>query len=291
MSATVAPGPNADQIRHWNEVAGAKWVALQDVLDVQIGPLGLRAMARAAVAPGERVLDVGCGCGASSLELARRVGPTGRVTGIDVSEPMLARAAERARAAGLDIEFVAGDAQTHPFPAGSRDLVFSRFGVMFFADPTTAFRNLHRALAPGGRLAFVCWQALDRNPWAARPLAAAARHLPLPSPPGPGAPGPFAFADAGRLRAILGEAGFTDVTLDDVRETLTLGGSGPLDDAVEFFLQIGPTATVLREADPALRPVVRAAVREVIAPFHGPEGVRMSSASWVVGARRDLVQT
>lgn len=160
------------------------------------------------------------------------------------------------------------------------------FGVMFFTDPTAAFRNLHQALAPGGRLVFVCWRAVDQNPWMQRPLASAARHLPLPPPPAPGAPGPFSLADPACVHGILADAGFVDVALEDVRETLTVGGSGSVEQAVDFLLQIGPVAAALREADPALHAIVAAAVRETIAPCHGPDGVRMASASWVVSARR-----
>jgi len=278
-------GSNAEQVRFWNETSGPKWVALQEAIDAQLEPLGRRTLARAAVGAGDRVVDVGCGCGWTTVELARRAGPTGHVTGVDVSAPMLARARARAAESGVDVELLAADAQTHPFPPASRDVAFSRFGIMFFADPTAAFANIRRALVRGGRLAFVCWQALERNPWAAVPLAAAARHLPLPPPPAPDAPGPFAFADPARVRRILGDAGFADVALDDVRETLTVGGPGSLDAVVEFLLQIGPAARALRDADPALRPVVAAAVRDAVAPFHGADGVRMDCAAWVVSAR------
>jgi SAM-dependent methyltransferase len=286
VSGAPPGGPNADQIRYWNETAGTKWVTLQAVLDVQIGPLGRRAMERGAVGPGDRVLDVGCGCGDTTLELAQRAGPNGQVTGVDLSGPMLGRARERARVAGVSVEFVAADAQTHAFPPATLDLVFSRFGVMFFTDPTAAFRNLWQTLRPGGRLAFVCWQSLERNPWARLPLAAAARHLPLPPPPAPDAPGPFSFAEPARVRHILEGAGFRDLTLDDVREPLILGGGGGVEETAELLLQIGPTATLLRDADPSAHAPVAAAIREAIAPFHGADGVRMDSAAWVVGARR-----
>jgi SAM-dependent methyltransferase len=278
-------GPNAEQVRYWNEVAGQKWVARQALLDAQIGPLGLRAIDAGAIAPGEHVLDVGCGCGDSTLALAGRVGAAGSVTGIDVSAVMLARARERT--AGLvRVELLHADAQTHPFPAARHDVLFSRFGVMFFTDPTAAFTNLATALRPGGRLAFVCWQALERNPWLLVPLEAAARHITLPPPPDPGAPGPFAFADPRRVRGLLAAAGFRDIALAPVDDVLAVGGGANLDATVEFLLQIGPAGAALREADPAAYPAVAAAVREALAPFAGPAGVHMPAAAWIVTARR-----
>src|SRR5206468_8372770 len=151
MVPLEASGPNAEQIRYWNETAGPKWTAFQQVLDEQLGALGRRAMDRAGVARRERAIDVGCGCGDTTIELGRRVGPQGTVVGIDLSAPMLERAATQARAAQLaNVRFENADAQTHRFAPGQCDLVFSRFGVMFFADPVTAFMNLCVALRPGG---------------------------------------------------------------------------------------------------------------------------------------------
>src|SRR2546428_1753596 len=281
-----APDANAEQIRYWNEAAGPKWVAFQKVIAAQISPLGEQAMDRAGIAPGERVIDVGCGCGDTTIALGRRVGPAGRVLGVDVSAPMLERAAETARAAGVaNVRFENADAQTHRFPPAAFDVVYSRFGVMFFIDPVAAFTNLRAALRPGGRLAFVCWQMLRQNPWLLLPLQAAAQHLTLPPPPLSDAPGPFAFADPERVRGILARAGFGGIVLDELRATLALGGGGALDQAVRFLTEgVGPVSGILREADPALRPTVAAAVRAAIAPFHTPEGVRLGSAAWIVTA-------
>jgi SAM-dependent methyltransferase len=287
MPPLLANGPNAEQITYWNEVSAPKWLRFQEELDEQLGALGLMTMERAAIRPGERVLDVGCGCGTTTLELARRVGREGSVVGIDVSTPMLERALESARATEVaNVAFWNADAQTHALPSAAFDLVYSRFGVMFFVDPAHAFTNLGRALRPGGRVAFVCWQALERNPWMAVPMAAAARAITFPARPGPEAPGPFAFADPDRVRRILGEAGLTDVTLEGCETMLAIGGTGALEDTVEFLVEMGPIGAALREAGPPFRPRVVAAVKQAIAPFHGPQGVRMSSAIWLVNASR-----
>jgi SAM-dependent methyltransferase len=281
----TAAGPNAEQIAYWNELAGAKWLAFEPLLDAQISSLGLAVMDRARTSPGQRVLDVGCGCGQTSLQLGERVGATGVVTGIDVSRVMLERARTRVRDAGLgQVRFENGDAQTFSFERASFDLVFSRFGVMFFADPTAAFANLHGALAPGGRLALLCWQGLDRNPWMRVPLAAVARHIALPAPPAPGTPGPFALADAERVRGILEDAGFADVAFESLECEVLIGGGVDLERSVGFALQMGPAGAALREAGEATRLAAAESVREALAPYTTPEGVRMPSASWVVGA-------
>jgi SAM-dependent methyltransferase len=286
MSGIAAAGPNAQQIQYWNDVAGPRWVKLHDLIDDQIRPLGRLAMDRAGVAPGERVLDIGCGCGDSTIELAQRVAPSGTATGIDISAPMLERARQRARAQGSSARFELADAQAHVFTSASTDLLFSRFGVMFFSDPTAAFANLRRAVSRGGRLVFVCWQSLPDNPWLFVPMGAALQHLPPPPLPTPNAPGPFSFADPERVRTILTGAGFGAVTFEDVRRTLRIGAGGNLDETVEFLLQMGPTAAALRESnDATLAPRVAASVREALAPYASDAGVLMESASWIVSAR------
>jgi SAM-dependent methyltransferase len=280
-------GPNAEQIRYWNDEAGPKWVAFADRLDGHIEPLGRLAMERAGVAPGERVLDVGCGCGQSTLLLGERVGRAGRVTGIDVSARMLEEAVRRARRAGAThLDFQAADAQTAEPSGGPFDLAYSRFGVMFFQDPPAAFANLRRALRPDGRLAFVCWQPLAKNPWLLEPLLAAGRHLALPAPPEPGAPGPFSLGDPERLRGVLGAAGYTRIEIEDVETQLILGGAGGVEEATRFLLEgVGPTSRLLEGADAATRDAVADAMGEVLAARLTPDGVRMGCAVWVVVAR------
>jgi len=284
MSPLAASGPNAEQITFWNEGAAPKWIRYQRELDEQLRSLGKRAMDRAEVRAGEQVLDVGCGCGGTTIDLASRVGARGRVVGIDISTPMLEHAESRVRQAGIgNVEFLNADVQTHDFAAANFDVAYSRFGVMFFGDPARAFANLRRALRPGGRLAFVCWQPLDRNPWMAVPLAAASRVIALQPPPGPETPGPFSFGDPDRVRRILREAGFDEVTLEPHEEILTPGGGSGLDQAVEFLVQMGPTGAALRQ-NPAATPRVKAAVEAALKPFHTDAGVRLASASWIVGA-------
>lgn len=271
-------GPNAAQVAYWNTSAGPTWVAMQDALDRQLHELGLAAMAALGPREGERVIDIGCGGGATTLELARRVGPTGRVLGADISAPMLGVA--RRRAEGLDwVSFVQADAQIHPFEPA--DAAFSRFGVMFFADPTAAFANIRKALAPAGRLAFVCWRALPENHWMTIPMAAVAPLLPPTPPPPPDAPGPFAFADRDRLRRILSGAGFADVAIEPHDQTI---GGGDLETTVRITLNVGPVGAALRD-NPALQPQMAEAVRAALAPHAGPDGVKLPSATWIVTAR------
>jgi SAM-dependent methyltransferase len=280
--------PNAEQIQYWNETAGPKWVAFQAQIDGHIRPLGQRAIERAAPREGERLLDVGCGCGETTLDLGRRVGANGSATGVDISAVMLQRAQQRAEETGLrNVRFLEADAQTHAFPSGGFDALYSRFGVMFFADPPAAFANLRRALRAGGRLTFVCWQAVQKNPWMFVPMAAAMQHIALPLPAGADAPGPFAFADRDRVARILAQAGFADVEIEALEGTLSVAGGGTLDEVVEFLLQMGPTGAALRDAGPDTRPKVAAAVREALLPYQTPAGVQMDAAAWLVSGRND----
>jgi SAM-dependent methyltransferase len=272
--------PNAAQVEYWNSGAGPTWASLQAPLDRQLAPLGRQAMAALAPQAGERILDIGCGAGETTLELAQAVSPGGEVTGVDISRPLLDLA--RRRAEGLaSVRFVEGDAQVHSFAPASFDGVFSRFGVMFFADPAAAFANLRQALKPGGRLAFVCWRSPMENPILTAPMMAAAQHLPAPTPPEPGAPGPFAFADPERVRGVLDAAAFTDIGIAPL--DLPIGG-GNLEDALELALKVGPLGGLLRD-NPDKREVAIGAVRALLAQHEGPDGVKLPSATWIVTAR------
>jgi SAM-dependent methyltransferase len=280
MSLPEEDGPNAAQIAYWNASAGPTWVAMQNALDAQLHDLGLKAMAALDVREGERVIDIGCGCGDTSMELARRVGRGGGVLGADISAPMLEVARRRAAALGLDwVSFVQADAQIHDFEPA--DAAFSRFGVMFFSDPAAAFANVRGALAPSGRLAFVCWRALSENPWVTIPLAAVAPLLPPAPPPPPNAPGPFAFADRDRVRGILSDAGFKQISIEPHDQTI---GQGDLESTVRTSLSVGPVGAALRDSPQLLAPITDA-VRSALAPHAGPAGVKLPSATWIVTAR------
>ena len=199
---------NADQATFWNAQPGQNWVDFQADLDAQLSEVTDRLLAACAARPGERVLDIGCGAGGSTLALAAAVGAVGSVLGLDLSEPLLARAEERRRDLALgNVRFARGDAQDHPFAPGGFDLAASRFGVMFFADPVAAFRNIARALRPGGRLVFVAWAGPEHNPWFAIPQRAAVARLGPVAPTPPDAPGPMAFRDAARVTGLLEAAG------------------------------------------------------------------------------------
>jgi SAM-dependent methyltransferase len=279
---------NADQRAYWTERASQVWIARQELLDEQLAPLGARTLDALDPQPGERVLDVGCGCGASTVELAQRVGPGGRAIGIDIALPLLAHGNRVRAAAAVRPRFLAGDGQTPPFPAGAFDAWTSRFGVMFFADPERAFAALVGLLRPGGRVAFVCWQEPALNPWMIGPAQAAAPHLELPPPPPPGTPGPFTLADPERLRATVEAAGLVDVGLDDTRMEVHPGG-GRLDEAIGIALDMGPLGAALRESaldDDRLRAVERA-VREFFEAHRGADGrVTLDGAAWIVTAQR-----
>ena len=282
---TDAAEGNAAQIAYWNDKAGANWTALQGQIDALFVPITELALAAAAPAPGEAVIDIGCGCGATVLALAERVGSAGRVLGVDVSEPMAARARERIAAAGLTNASVqVTDASTHGF-AAQADLLFSRFGVMFFADPTAAFANLRRGVRAGGRLLFAAWRPVEENSWFSVPLAAGRPLLPEEPPADPDAPGPFAFRDPARVRAILSGAGWREIEFQPRDVPMRVGGAGGLEETTDLLMRLGALARLLADVDADTRSRVRDAVRAALLPHDGPSGVVLGGAIWLVSAR------
>jgi SAM-dependent methyltransferase len=240
---------NAAMDRYWNEVAGPRWVGragLQEARNVEVAHLLLQA---AAPRPGERVLDIGCGTGATAIPFAAAVAPGGHVTGIDISEPMLAQARENiAKAGAADVTLVRADAQLHRFPPDSFDLLTSRFGVMFFADPAAAFTNLHAGLRDGGRLCMAVWAGMADNIHWQIPFDIAVKHLGPPAPADPHAPGPMAFQDPGYLRGVLEKAGFTGI--DIAPQGFHIEGGSAQSEA-EHAAMFGPAWRLMEEKEAA----------------------------------------
>ena len=277
---------NDDMVTLWNSEAAAAWATRFERYDAMLGALGERTLEAAALLPGERVLDVGCGAGQLTLQAAAVVGSTGSVLGVDIAADLVAVAGRRATDAGLcQVEVLQTDAQGHRFTPHVFDAVISRFGVMFFDDPVAAFTNLREATVPGGRLAFVCWQPAPQNEWFTVPLVAVAAHIDVPAPPPPGSAGPFAFGDGDRVRAILSSAGWTDVGLEAVQTTVSPGGARTPAEAVSFITDDTFGRNVLVTASPEARGVALSALEAAYAAHAGPDGIRLNVAVWVVTAR------
>ena len=281
---------NATQIEFWNGETGQNWVSHDALMEAMLQPLGEAVMDSLSLKPGEHVLDIGCGCGHTSLSLADRVGAEGSVTGIDISAPMLAVASQLAaehNAGHKSVQFLEADAQTHRFTPERYDAAFSRFGVMFFEDPVAAFTNIHASLRPSGRLAFCCWQPRAVNPFMTVPAMAALELLPAPPEIPPRTPGPFAFEEADYVAEILAEAGFEHVAVTPLRQPLTFGRGMSLEDIVERLVEIGPIAQMVRDAPEDLQQPVRDKVVDAVAPFYqAGAGMTLEGQFWLVTAKR-----
>ena len=278
---------NAEQIEYWNGEAGKRWAQDDETMARLLRPVTEALLAHTAPQGCNSALDVGCGGGSQSLMLAKHLGEGAQVLGVDISEPMLAvaqRKTEICTAGRAKLQFMRADAATHSFPAASFDLLFSRFGVMFFDNPQAAFANLRSALQPGGRLAFCCWQAMKENAWTRIPLQAALQHLPPPEPPPPHAPGPFALADAARTELILGNAGFRNIALHSHTPTLRISEAPSLQEAVMELARIGPVARLLADQPREVLDRVIPAMSEALQPYYRDGALELSAAIWFVTA-------
>ncbi len=279
---------NAQQMNDWNGQTGQRWVANQARLDNMLDVFGTAAIRAAEPAAGKRILDIGCGAGATTLALASHVGPSGHVMGVDISEPLLARAREvappDAPVAFAMIDAARGNLGEHAF-----DLLFSRFGVMFFDDPDRAFAHMRGALKPGGRLAFACWRGAEENDWIRLPMGAIRGIVPPAPPPHPDAPGPFSFGDPDRIRRILAAAGFVDISITPFDHAIPFGWgqdrAGAVDDAVAMAFEVGPLSRALADQQENVRERAAAAVRAAFAQRPGERSVMIDGAAWIVTAR------
>lgn len=289
MSDLANDEPNADQIKFWNGPGGEQWAINQENMDANLKPFADAAIALADAKPGERALDIGCGCGDTTLILADKVGLEGRAIGLDISGPMIGRANERAAAVetmGLPCPgFVLGDASSYAFKPAQTDLLFSRFGVMFFSDPTAAFANMRGALRPGGRTAFICWQPMALNDFFMVPTAAALTVLPAPEAPPADAPGPFAFGDKDRLNRILTDAGFSGISIDSLEIDMEVGGGKGIEAAGRELTRTGPLARMVIDLSDELRERVTDAVIQALEAHASGGKVSLGSRTWLVSAK------
>ncbi|WP_241070583.1 class I SAM-dependent methyltransferase [Achromobacter insuavis] len=280
---------NADQVGDWNGQSGERWVVNQARLDAMVAVFGQAAIEAAALATDERVLDIGCGAGASSLALAARVGAGGQVLGVDISERLIDRARALACNANTPVRFQVADASNTELPEGAFDILFSRFGVMFFDDPTAAFTHMRRALRPGGRVAFVCWRGAAENDWMRLPMGALKRIVPPSALSDPEAPGPFSFGDREHIARILTAAGFTEIVISPFDAAVPFGEGetrdAAVDDAVRMTLEVGPLSRALAAQPDDIRARACAAVRAAFARLPGEGAVMINGATWVVKAR------
>ena len=274
---------NADQLAFWSGPGGHTWVARQEHTDITLAGVTEALLAFAAPRTGEQVLDVGCGCGATTLEFARALGPAGRVVAVDISAPMLAEGRARAEAAGIaNVDWQQGDPTTAALDG--YDLLTSAFGVMFFGDPVGAFAHMRRAANPGARMAFVCWRSLAENPWMEVPMNAVSRHLPPRPKPIPNAPGMFAFADPHRVLEVLTAAGWAPPRLDKLDLDLDIAAGRGLEEAVVQSTQIGAINSWLRNQPAEVVSAATASLRNALAAHLDGVSVRLPGAMWLVSS-------
>jgi SAM-dependent methyltransferase len=279
MSETCQP--NREEAARWNESSGPIWVEMQDVLDRMFAPFEARLM-EAFPRESGRVLDIGCGAGATTLAMARRLGAMGLCLGVDISLPLVAAAKVRAAAEGLvSAAFVQADAQTYVFEPESFDAVISRFGVMFFEDAAAAFANIRRAARQRAKLTFVAWRSPAENPFMTVAARAAAPFLPSLPAPNPDAPGQFAFADGGKVRRILDVSGWTDIEVCPIDVPSIVAEK----DLLAYVTKLGPVGLALRDMDEPTRSRTAKAVRVAFDPYVQNSVARFNAACWLVSAR------
>ena len=274
---------NQEQREFWSAIKGDLWVTLQPRIDTMLAAFGDKALDALNPRSGERILEIGCGTGTTTLALGARVGASGEILAADLSRPMLNKAIERANvSAEHPITFVEADAQVHSFPTATFDAVYSRFGVMFFDDPIAAFRNIRKAVRPGGRMAYVCWADRKANPWIRIPAGAAKTCLDLPAPPPDDAPGQFSMENEDRVQQILHDAGWSDIGLECFTVEGSIGSNAA--DAARFITKMGPMSEPFALADSDTQNKTLQVIEEALTPYSNDSGVTLGFSTWIVSA-------
>jgi SAM-dependent methyltransferase len=270
----------------WASQRGERWLANVDRLEEMLEPIGLALIELAACQPGEQIIDVGCGAGATSVSIAQKVGAAGAVKGLDISPVLVTEATKRAQMLGLDnLNFVLGDAAIAELPLAQADCLVSRFGIMFFSDPHAAFAHLHGFLKPSGRMVFACWAPLLQNLWMLEVRNIIDAHYPLPTPV-PRAPSPFAFDEPKYVQEILRSAGFKDVRVSAWEDKLCVGGMGSnAESAAEFLLKALGIAQLPEDLPTETRVAIYTDLKERLRMFETAEGVQMPAAAWLISAQ------
>lgn len=279
----LPPMANEDMHAYWNSDQAELWVDAQPRFDAMLAPYAGLIVEAADFHEADRVLDIGCGTGALT-RLAGEATPYGSATGVDIGRPSIELARKRS-AALTNVSFHVADAQVDDLPPA--EVVVSRFGIMFFDDPASAFENIHRATEPDGRFVFTCWRSPMENEWVHVPMAAAMSVLGPPDLPPTGAPGPFALADHNHLALVLTEGGWRDLRIIADDRPFRLGGGLNLDDATDFTMSQGMIKRAFGAIDAAKEAQVRAAIRDALAPYETDDGVTLGAAAWLVEARTD----
>ena len=278
---------NKNQKDFWSGKGGDIWVERQNAMDTMLSPLGEAALNKLNFNEEENVLDIGCGCGHTTLNIAKRIGPSGNVTGLDISEPMLKRAKESAVEMSItNTSFKCVDVQTEDLGDQIYSAAFSRFGVMFFEDSIAAFKNINKSLISGGYLSFVCWQSPAVNPWQSLFIQEVKKFLDLPSPP-PRSPGPFAFMESEYVSSILEESKFQDITIEGYEAEVNMFSGRSLSDSVKDYISINPVVTqMLKESsENQIAEIVNSGI-EAFSPYYSEKGLIFPSATWLVTARK-----
>lgn len=278
---------NKDQKDFWSGKGGDIWVKRQQAMDTMLNPLGEAALKKLELNEDSNVLDIGCGCGNTTLNIAEKIKPSGRVTGLDISKPMLQRAIESAQNRSLEnTSFQCLDVQTEDFGVNTFNAAFSRFGVMFFEDPVAAFRNINKSLLSRSPLSFICWQSPIQNPWQSLFVQEVKKFIDLPSPP-PRSPGPFAFMESDYVNSILENSNFENVEIVGYEAEVNMFSGRSLSDAVQDYTSINPVVTeMLKDSTVELKERILNSVIEVFSPYFSEKGLIFSSATWIVTANK-----